>query len=207
MSNFGNPRQEEYARDLSKRAGFASLEAAISHYTGRPTVLLDVTPFDRPEASRIITQLEAKLGIARSGKSGSNEQRQGGATPEANPDRPAAGRYLTARQLRRIATHQEAAPADLDDDARWLLGCLARLQSIEYMVGRGTPNLPIGVNGTSPIGTAHLIQFFGSASAAAAAFGVSEKTFAGWGELVPATHVWRAEVATSGYVIVPKAGQ
>lgn len=202
MNHFGNARQEEYARDLSKRAGFPSLEDAISHFTGRPTVILEVTPFDRAEASKIITSLESKLGIVR-------PQRTSDPNPsaEAKSDPPAKSRFLTPRQLRRIATHQDPVPEDLDDDARWVLSCLARLGSIEYMVGRGTPSIPIAVNGNAPIGTAHLIQFFGSPAAAAAAFGVSEKTFAGWGELVPTAHVWRAEVATSGYVTVPKASQ
>lgn len=205
MNHFGNARQEEYARDLSKRAGFPSLEGAISHFTGRPTVILEVTPFDRAEASKIISILESKLGIVRT-------QRTPDTTPstdrkEGKADRPAQTRFLTPRQLRRIATHQDPVPEDLDEDARWVLSCLARLNSIEYMVGRGAPSLPIAVNGNAPIGTAHLIQFFGSAASAAAAFGVSEKTFAGWGELVPAAHVWRAEVATSGYVTVPKASQ
>ena len=200
MSSFGNPKQEEYAKDLAKRLNFASLEDAVAHLTGRPQVRFDVTPFTKHQASDVITKMEAKLGIQRPAKTEGAAPAQNGA--EDSPKK----RFLTARHLRRIATHQEQPPEDLDDDARWVLGCLAKLQSIEYFVGRSSPAMPIGINGNGPIETAHLVQYFGGQAAAAAVFGVSEKTFEGWGELVPATHVWRAEVATGGYVVVPKAG-
>lgn len=198
MSSFGNTNQEEYGRDLAKRLGHASLEDAIAKITGRPVVRLDVTPFNKHQASDIITKMEGALGIQR-------PPRPAPSTPDAPANEEASRRrFLTARHLRRIATHQEQPPADLDEDARWVLAALARLQSIEYLIGRSPPTMPIGVNGDNPIETAHLVQYFGSVAAAAAIFGVSEKTFDGWGELVPATHVWRAEIVTGGYVVVPK---
>ena len=207
MSSIGNPAQEEYARSLAGRAGFKTLEEAAEKYTGRPTVRFDVTPFTRQQASAVITELEKKLGIVRAPKVDAAAV-AAAALGTASPavvveDRPKA-RYLTARHLRRIATHQEAPPAELDEDAKWVLAALARLSTIEYWVGR-SPVFPVGVNAAGPIRTEHLIEFYGTAASASAAFGVSEKTFDGWGELVPEKHTCRAEVLTRGYVVAQKA--
>lgn len=202
MSSFGNEKQEAYARQLATRAGYPGLEQAIAAHTGRPMVRLDVTPFGKQQASEIITKLENDLGIHRPARVAAVDAST--SATDTAPPRPKP-RYLTARHLRRIACREEPVPSELDDDAKWILGALARLGAIEFMLRRIPPTLPLAVNQDGPIRTSHLVDFFGSEAAAAAVFGVTEPTFKKWGELVPTSHADRAEVVTNGYVMVPRA--
>lgn len=200
MSSFGNENQQAYATDLARRLGFPSLEDALAKMSGRPAFRLDVTPVPRQEASNYISKMEAELNIAprpRKSQPASSIE----SDPKADKARP---RFLTARHLRLIATHKEQPPAELDDDARWVLAALARLQSMEFIFSRGNLTMSLAVNGDGPIRVSQVVQFFGSDATAAAAFGVSEKTLTGWGDLVPHAHQWRAEVLTQGYVMVPR---
>ena len=201
MSSFGTDRQETHARGLAKRAGFDSLEAAISHFTGQPLVRLDVTPFNSQRASEIITKLEAKLGIQRTPPAAKAAAASPG--PAAAPDRPRAT-FLNARHLRQIATRQEAPPAELDDDARWVLNALNRLAKYEH-AGRGTLTMPAAINGNDPIRTSHMVAYFGTEAAAADAFGVTLATFKKWGDLIPQDRQEWAQEVTAGYVMKPRA--
>lgn len=203
MSSFGTDKQETHARILAKRAGFESLEAAIAHFTGQPLVRLDVTPFNTQRASEIITKLEQKLGIPPRPLRTADPDAPGSDTNSSTPDRPRP-KYLTARQLRRIATRQELPPADLDDDARWVLAALGRLAKFEH-AARGAPTMPSAVNGTDPIRTSEMVQFFGSEAAAADQFGVTLATFRKWGEFIPHERQDWAQEITCGYVMKPRA--
>lgn len=194
---FGNPKQQAYATDLAKRMGYESLDAALRAVSADIGYDLGETKISVRDASAFITAMERRVPPRQSEKGAQDAAgtRHGG---------EARQRYLTARQLRRIATYQEPVPSDLDEDAKWVLGALARLKSLEYLMSRGTTYMPLAVNGNAPIPVASVIEFFGSPAATAAAFGVSEKTLTGWGELVPQAHQWRAEVMTQGYVVVPR---
>lgn len=203
MSSFGTDRQETHARALAKRAGFESLEAAIGHFTGQPLVRLDVTPFNSQRASEIITKLEAKLGITPRVPPAAKAGDGSPAVPPSAPDRPRP-KFLTARQLRKIATRQEPPPAELDDDARWVLGALNRLAKFEH-AARGAVTMPAGINGSDPIRTSHMVAYFGSEATAADAFGVTLATFKKWGDFIPHDRQDWAQEVTAGYVIKPRA--
>lgn len=190
MSAFGNERQQSYANSLAKRMGYQDYVAAVAFLTNNQAAVVARTTYSTAQASDLISALENAVGVSRPDR-----------TTGGDGNRP---RYLTARSLRRIACFQESMPSELDEDARWVLGSLAKLRSLENLVMRSKPATALAVNGHDPITTAHLVEFFGTRAEAAAAFGISEKTFDGWGALVPAAHVWRAEVMTGGYVVVPK---
>lgn len=203
MSSFGTDRQETHARSLAKRAGFEDLEAAISHFTGQPVVRLDVTPFNSQRASEIITHLERKLGLAPRPAPAAKPQNGSSEPSSSAPDRPRS-KFLTARQLRRIATRQDPPPADLDDDARWVLNALNRLAKFEH-AARGTSTMPTAVNGADPIRTSHMVAFFGTEANAADAFGVTLATFRKWGDFIPQDRQDWAQEVTAGYVMKPRA--
>lgn len=208
MSNFGTTPQFEHATKLASRAGYKSLEEAAEAQTGRPTVNFTVTPFTKTQASELISFLERKLNLPpRPPKTGDKPVRGNGAAGTANgaqEDGKSKARFLTARHLRKIATHQEAAPADLDDDAKWVLARLHRLDAIEAFVRRGQPDQRLAVNGNEQIKVAHLVEYFTTEESVADAFQVSLQTLRAWGEFLPPTHAFKAEVLTNGYVQVPR---
>lgn len=210
MSNFGTTAQLEYATKLAVRAGFKTLEAATEQFSGRPTVLFNVTPYTKDQASKVITFLEGKLNIpAKPAKPTGKPDGDASAEPAASASAPAdvakpRSKYLTALHLRLIATHQEVPPAELDDDARWVLARLHRLDAIEAMVRRGQPDQRLAVNGNDQIKVAHLIEYFRSEEMTADAFGVSIQTLRAWGQYLPSAHSFKAEVLTNGYVQAPR---
>lgn len=199
MSSFGTTAQAEYAGKLAKKAGFGTLEEAAASITGRPLVSFQVTPFTKDQASKVITALEARTGAT---KQDSKPSRSDSAS-ESTDTKPRS-KFLTARHLRLIATHQEVAPEQLDDDAAWVLSRLARLSAIEAFVRRGQPDQPLAVNEGAPIRVEQLVKYFGSEESAADAFAVSVKTLKDWGQHLPAAHSFRAEVLTNGYVQAPR---
>lgn len=209
MSNFGTTAQLEYATKLAVRAGFKSLEAATEQFSGRPTVLFNVTPYTKDQASKVITFLEGKLNIPAKAPKASGKP-EGDAPADASAGAAAAeaakprAKFLTARHLRLIATHQESPPAELDEDARWVLARLHRLDAIEAMVRRGQPDQRLAVNGNDQIKVAHLIEYFRSEEMTADAFGVSIQTLRAWGQYLPSAHSFKAEVLTNGYVQAPR---
>lgn len=211
-SNFGTTAQEEYAKKLATKAGFVSLEAACEAHSGRPSVILSVTPYTKDQATAVITWLEKKTGVpARATKpssadGGTNGHTNGHANGQGNEDagKPRS-RFLTARHLRLIATHQEAAPPELDEDARWVLARLHRLDAIEAFVRRGSSDQRLAVNGNDPIKVAQLVEYFGTEEAVADAFAVSLQTVRAWGPVLPPVHGFRAEVLTNGFVHVPRS--
>lgn len=196
MSTFGNENQHSYATGLAKRMGYSSLEDALVKLSGRPDFRLDETPVSKLDASNYISKMEAELNIPPRPRKQEDET--------LRTDAKRLPKFLTARHLRLIATHKEAPPAEMDEDARWVLGALARLHSLEYVLSRGNLTMPLAVNGSGPILVSQVTEFFGSDAATASAFGVSEKTIDGWGDQVPPAHQWRAEVLTQGYVMVPR---
>jgi len=202
LETFGNPKQQAYASDLAKRMGFATLEAALRVVSADIGYEMgSAQKISVRDASAFITAMEHRVPPRQPDKRAKDTPPGAAGTEKGGQARP---RYLTARQLRRIATYQDPVPSDLDEDAKWVLGALARLKSLEYLMSRGATYMPLAVNGNAPIPVASVVEFFGSPAATAAAFGVSEKTLAGWGELVPQAHQWRAEVMTQGYVVVPR---
>lgn len=206
MSNFGTTPQCEYATKLATKAGFATLEAAAEASTGRPTLNFAVTPFTNKEASRVISFLEQRLNITKGSKASTPDSApsaNGTHAPASDDGKPKA-KFLTAKHLRLIATRQQHVPHDLDDEARWVLTRLQRLDAIEAFVSRGLPDQRRAINGNDPIQVAQVVEYFGGDQVAADAFDVSLQTLRAWGAHLPPVHAFKAEVLTNGYVQAPR---
>lgn len=196
MSTFGTPNQERYASNLIERSSqIGSLEELARQALGDGVEFEGdrLKPLTSKQASEAITWLEDLLQIKRSPKTKSPQDTD--STPVTT-----VGRILTARHIRRIAKHEESLPEDADEDARWVLIQLQRLEAIEFLVSGAQTDQPLGVNGSERIKTELLIKYFGSYEVAAEAFGVSLGTIKSWGLYIPPQQEFRAEVVTNGYV-------
>lgn len=182
----GNPKQQAYAQALAREAGYSSLVDACADALGRDPDQLVKEPISVPDASRVIAHLQLKAEAA-TGKPSDARRQQG---------------FLTARNLRRIATGEQRAPADLDEDAAWVLEWLGKSLAVAALFS----DEPTGkaVNADQPIAMEHLLAYFKSWDEIAKAFGVTVSTAKGWGLLLPAARAFEAEVRTRGYVRAPR---
>lgn len=183
---FGNYKQHAFALRLSQQAGYASLLDACADALGLDPDAVLKERVSVPDASRVIAHLQVKMEAA------------GTTTP--NTARKAS--FLTARQLRRIATGQQRTPDQLDEDAAWVLDLLGKALA----VGALYSDEPIGksVNGNDPIAMEHVLAFYKTWDELAKAFGVTVSTAKSWGRLLPASRAYEAEARTSGYVRAPR---
>lgn len=143
------------------------------------------------EASRVITALRTKAGLA-------DPDTLTATAMVKRPSPAGGGRYLTARQLRRIATGDAMVPAQADEDAQWVLSRLDTLAKIEHQLGIVPPKR--GVNGSGPVAMEQLLAYFGDWDTLAKAFEVTVSTAKAWGSHLPAGRAYEAEVKTRGYV-------
>lgn len=198
MSGFGTEAQEVFAQSLIARTAFTgTLFDAATQALGRAIGPADL-PLAKTDASAVITWLQAKLPPETNVKSSQDTPPAAG--PSSDAPRP---RIFTARQLRRIATQLDPTPADLDEDAKWILIQIQRLHAITHLVAGARDDQKLAVNGDEHIKTDQMRHYFGSDEVAAEAFGISVGTFRSWGVHIPPQQESRAEVMTNGYVRAP----
>jgi len=181
----GNDKQHGYAARLAKQAGYASLSEACVKALERPADLLVADGISVAEASKVIARLQSDA--------------------DARP-RPFKATYLTPRQLRRIASGECAPPAELDEDATWILDRLAKAHAIAGLFGAADAiqRRQAPVNGDGPIEMQQLLTHYGSWDAIAEAFAVTVSTAKAWGAHLPAARAYEAEIKTDGYVRAPR---
>jgi hypothetical protein len=183
--------QQTLLQKLIVKAGFGSWQDAWAG--ALPDYPAPAADPDMPQASMLISALEAKV-----------KPPAGDASAAA----PRSGaRYLTARHLRQIDTGTAEPPAELDDDARWVLSRLARWRAVESIADSRSAHAPApaAVNGEQPIQMDQLLAYFKSWDALAEAFGVSVPTAKAWGTYLPVPRGFEAEIKTRGHVRVPSA--
>lgn len=200
-----NTQQLEYAKALAARAGLTLDRAALDTF-GRTVPPEKLTT---RQASMLISQLKTALGEPAKA-AGAVKARQDDHAPVAAPAPPkpngiakllSPSRMAAARQLRAIHEGAEPRPANLDDDAAWLLQRLDLADRLEKEKERGRR---AGVNGRGPIEMEGLLTHFGSWDRLAEAFGVTVPTAKAWGKHLPAARAYEAEVKTGGWVKAPR---
>ncbi len=183
----GTDSQHSFAERLARKAGYESLVDACADALGRDPDELAREPLAVADASRVIAHLQVKT--------------SDGTTPPSSADGSKRPQFLTARHLRRIATGQQRAPEQLDEDAAWVLDHIGksiatRALYTDEVAGKG-------VNGEQPIAVEHLLAYFKTWDALADAFRVTVPTAKAWGTHLPAARACEAEVRTKGYVRAP----
>lgn len=190
----GTEAQHDYIAKLAKTAGYASIHEACAAVLGVDVASIGDKALTSGEAHRVIEALKQP----RDDK------------PVAASDADTAKRrFLTARHLRLITTGEMAAPATLDDDAKWVLDRLARDRRVAKAFGDTDTcrTTTAGVNGSGPILLEHLLGYFKTWDALAEAFGVTVPSAKAWGTQLPASRIYEAEVKTNGYVRVPASAR
>lgn len=177
---YGTERQTEYLQRLANELGYQEIAPALADLTrfgARDTLNVE-------EASQAIEELKALSadgGAERRGK---------------------GRRFLTARNLRQIATGERQPPHDLDEDAQWVL---ERLRMVVAIQALGTPASAAPLNGDGPILMEHVLSCFdGSWDALAKAFRVAVPSARAWGANLPPARAYEAEVLTGGRVRAPR---
>jgi hypothetical protein len=186
----GTESQHGFAESLAKKAGYASVVDACADALGRDPDELAKEPLSVADASRVIGHLKVK------------SEAPGVQAPAT--DAAKRSHYLTARHLRRIATGQQRAPDEIDEDAAWVLDLLGKGLAVRALftdehVGRA-------INGDQPIAMEHLLAYFKTWDSLAEAFRVTVPTAKAWGTHLPAGRAFEAEVRTKGYVRAPTQG-
>lgn len=171
---YGTHKQSKWIKEIASKLGYESVEDACKAHDLRVPVTVEGT-------SHAISILQEHLNGARSADASESK-------------RP---KFLTALQLKRIDCGEMAAPDTLDQAAAWVLQRLAQLRSVERALNGAAWN---GVNNRGPILISHLIEFFGSIEATAAAFEVSVQTVRSWGRELPAARRFEAQVKTGNHV-------
>lgn len=200
-----NPQQREYAKALAARAGLTLEQASLDTF-GRPVPPESMTT---RQASMLIAKLKTTLGEPAK-PAHATKARLDDHAPVAAPAAPklngiakllSPARMAAARQLRAIHEGAEPRPANLDDDAAWLLHRLELAERLEKEKERGRG---AGVNGRGPIEMEGLLTHFGNWDRLAEAFGVTVPTAKAWGKHLPAARAYEAEVKTGGWVKAPR---
>jgi|GEM_PF-2043364 len=182
----GNDKQHAFALRLAQQAGYASLADACADALGIDPSQVSKDSVDVPDASRVIAHLQVKTEASGAKKS----------------DRTRKTMFLTARQLRRIATGDQRRPEVVDDDAMWVLDLLAKALAIGGLFS-DTP-AGKGVNRNEPIAIEHVLAYYRNWDELAKAFGVTVATAKAWGKLLPSSRAYEAEARTGGYVRAPR---
>lgn len=183
----GNPKQQAYAQRLAREAGYDTLVDACADALGIDPDQVIKQPVSVADASRVIAHLQVKAESA---------------TPPTKDPARRRQAFLTPRSLRRIATGQQRAPADIDEDAAWVLEWLGKALAVSSLFSDEPTTKAI--NGDQPIAMEHLLAFYKSWDDLAKAFSVTVSTAKGWGVLLPASRAFEAEVRTRGYVRAPR---
>ena len=191
--SYGTDAQGKYLLDLASRLGYPD----VAHALADMTQFGAAKSLTNSEASDAITQLKACLPADEATPTGSPAAALGAARP----------RFLTARHLRQINEGKRPAPADLDEDASWVLDRLQRLVQISQLAGSPTQQTQahgVGVNEGRPIEMADLLRYYKTWDALAEAFKVAVTTAKAWGTLLPPGRAFEAEVRTGGFVRAPR---
>lgn len=152
-------------------------------------------PISKASAGSLIRQLKIEIDQAGEG---------GKAMPSIDtPHEQIRSSMITPEALRKISNNELPAPANLSEDASWILYRLAKLADIEQTLG--DPVRWPGVNQGGPITVQSLVDHFGNHEAVALAFKVSIGTVkSGWGAYLPQNRGSDAELLTRGYVKAPR---
>lgn len=177
----GSPSQNGYAYALLKRLPGANALDVVREVLGE---IPSGNAVSIADASKVIGHLEQKLGVAGRARRG--------AAP--------GGKRLTSYELRRIAQNQAPWPDQLDEDSRWILEALEKMDLITELVTGDVR----GKNRGGPMLMSDLVEHFGSWDHLAAAFNVTTPSAKAWGEALPANRMYEAEVKTNRRFRAPR---
>lgn len=175
---YATPEQIGYLKRLCPQAGMTDLQACA--IVGKT----DFEDLTKSEASKIIGMIKLTIGS------------------EKKHESEGRSKFLTAMSLRRIAEGATEAPADLDEHARWVLDHLRLAIEIKRLAGGALR--PEGTNRGGDIKMADLLKHFKTWDELAKAFDVTVPTAKAWGEILPASRAYEAEVKTAGFVTAPR---
>lgn len=121
---------------------------------------------------------------------------------DKGPEKESPSKFPTPLALRRLVESGAEIPKDFDDHARWVVDHLKLALEMKRLVGRRT--VSEGVNRGGDIKMSELLKHFKTWDALAKAFDVTVPTAKAWGEILPASRAYEAEVKTGGFVTAPR---
>jgi len=175
------PEQIGYLKRLSVQTGRTDLQLCA---VVAKTAFEELT---KSEASTVIGTL----------KSSTEKERK------AENDRP---RFATALVLRKAAESGEPAPAYFDEHARWVLENLKLAIAVRSLTSHtaAAGGQRGGVNQGGDIRMSDLLAHFKTWDVLARAFDVTVPTAKAWGEILPSSRSFEAQVKTEGFVTAPR---
>lgn len=172
------PEQIAYLKRLCVQTGKTDLQLCAT--VGKT----DFEALTKGEASKIIGTIKLAMG------------------GEKRPDTEPTSRFPTPLAIRRLIEADAEIPAEYDEHARWIVDHVRLSVDLIRLAGRRARSE--GINRGGDIKMADLLKHFKTWDELAKAFDVTVPTAKAWGEILPASRAYEAEVKTAGFVTAPR---